>query len=343
MASRFAENLSFGITSGLRILFGKRPDVIYSNTWPVIATGIVAMVAKLRRVPLVLRVQDVYPESLDSQRQISTKNWIYRLLRQCDRAIAQSSEQIAVISFLFKHIYENDRGVPPEKLHVIPNWRSDDLVGSDSTSAVTFRRKLDVPEDAFLAVYAGNVGAASNAVMLVDAFAKLNDRRNIYLVIAGDGSQLDLCRQKVERQNLDRVVIHTPWLTEETESVLKMADVLLLPTVGNQSLNSIPSKLIAYLLTGRPVIAAVLPESDIASAILESGSGWIIKPDSADLMAKMIVKASELAKEALINMGIMGREFARQCYTPDFNLPRIVDLVENAAKARNKATNTIRG
>jgi hypothetical protein len=84
------------------------------------------------------------------------------------------------------------------------------------------------------------------------------------------------------------------------------------------------------------VIAAVLPESDIASAILESGAGWVIRPDSADLMAKTIGTASEQAKESLIRMGIAGREFARQSYTQDSNLPRIIDIVEKAAKVRNK-------
>jgi hypothetical protein len=74
MMSRSAENLSFGISSGLRILFGKRPDVIYSNSWPIFATGIVAIVARLRRVPLVLRFQDVYPESLHSQHRITRRS-----------------------------------------------------------------------------------------------------------------------------------------------------------------------------------------------------------------------------------------------------------------------------
>jgi glycosyltransferase involved in cell wall biosynthesis len=280
MMSRFVENLSFGITSGLRILFGKRPDAIYSNSWPIFATGIVAVVAKLRRVPLILRVQDVYPESLESQRRVTTRGWAFRLLRQCDLMIARSSEQLLVISPVFQRLYVNDRGVPAENVHVVPNWGNGDLADADRSAALVFRRKLGIPEDAFVVVYAGNVGVASNAEMLVDALAKLKDLTQIYLVIAGDGSQLGICRDEAERQHLDRVVIHTPWKTEETGPVLQMADVLLLPTKGKQSLNSIPSKLITYLLSGHPVIAAVLPESDTAIAILGSGAGWVVNPDS---------------------------------------------------------------
>jgi glycosyltransferase involved in cell wall biosynthesis len=168
--------------------------------------------------------------------------------------------------------------------------------------------------------------------MLVDALAKLKDRTHIYLVIAGDGSQLGICRDEAGRQHLDRVIIYTPWKTEETGPVLQMADVLLLPTRGMQSLYSIPSKLITYLFSGRPVIAAVLPDSDIANAILGSGAGWVVNPDSADRMAEAIITASAQSSERLSQMGWAGREYALQNFTDESNLPRVVEILEKAAR-----------
>ncbi len=332
LISRFAWNLSFGITSGVRIFFGRRPNVIFSSTWPIFATGILAMVAGLRRVPFVLRVQDVYPESLDSQRRFTRRNWVYRLLRQFDQMIARSSQHVLVISPAFHKVYVNDRGVPADKVHVIPNWSGDEIADADLSTVLAFRRKLGIPEDAFVAVYAGNVGVASNAELLVGAMAKLKDRPQIYLVIAGEGANLCACRDEAERQVLDRVVIHSPWRTEETGPVIKMADVLLLPTKGRQSLNSIPSKLITYLLSGRPVIAAVLPESDTATAIIESGAGWVVSPDSAELMAEAILAASKQSAESLNHMGSAGREYAFKNHSRDSNLSRLVEIVEMAVK-----------
>jgi colanic acid biosynthesis glycosyl transferase WcaI len=332
LISRFAWNLSFGITSGVRILFGRRPDVVFSSTWPIFATGILAMVARLRRVPLVLRVQDVYPESLDSQRRFTRRNWVYRILRQFDQMIARSSQQVLVISRAFQDVYVNDRGVPANKVHVIPNWGDDEMVDADRSVALAFRRKRGIPADAFVAVYAGNVGVASNAELLVDALAKLKDRTQIYLVIAGEGAKLDTCRDEAERQELDRVFIHSPWRTEETGPVIQMADVLLLPTKGRQSLSSIPSKLITYLLSGRPVIAAVLPGSDTATAIHESGAGWVVNPDSAELMAEAILEASGQSTERLRRMGSAGREYALENHTRESNLFRVVEIVEQAGK-----------
>ncbi len=306
--------------------------MIYSNSWPIFATGIVAMVARLRRTPLVLRVQDVYPESLGSQRRVTARGWAFRILRQCDQMIARSSAQLLVISPVFQRLYVYDRGIPENKVHVIPNWSSDDLLDADSSAALTFRRKLGIPGDAFVAVYAGNVGMASNAEMLVDAFSKLKNQTQIYLVIAGDGSQLGICRELARRQKLDRVILHTPWEEEETSTVLRMADVLLLPTRGMQSLYSIPSKLITYLLSGRAVIAAVLPESDTARAILASGAGWIVTPDSVNSMVEAIVAASKQSSECLRQRGSAGREYALKNLTHESNLPRVVEILEKAAR-----------
>ena len=310
MISRFVMNLSFGISSGLAILLGKRPDVIYSNSWPIFATGILTLIVRLRRIPLVLSVQDVYPESLMSQGRLSTSGWLYRLLRKCDQIISRSATELIVISLGFRKLYETDRGISVQRLHMIPNWGDGKRIQGDSIVAAQFRQKLGIPADAFVAVYAGNVGVASNAEILVDVFAKLKTHPWIYLVIAGEGARLDTCRVKIAQQNLDRILIHSPWKTDETGPVLEMADILLLPTKAEQSLLSIPSKLISYFLSARPVVAAVLPESDTAMAVLNNGAGWVVEPDSVEAMLGAVLAASKLSAEKLRQMGKAGRDYA---------------------------------
>ncbi len=332
MLSRFAENLSFGITSGLRMLCGKRPDVIYSNSWALFATGIVISVAKLRSIPVILSVQDIYPESLESQGRVAKRGWAYRLLRKCDQAILRSAKEIVVISEGFRRLFETDRGICPDRLHVVPNWVSEDLLEANPTVALEFRQKLGIPVEAFVAVYAGNVGVASNAEMLLDAFSELKAQSRVYLVIAGDGSRLDTCREKIAGQNLERVIIHSPWKMEETGPVLQMADLLLLPTKAEQSLVSIPSKLISYFLSARPVVAAALSTSDTAMAVRDNGAGWVVEPDSADAMAAAILAASEISPERLSKIGLAGRTYALRNLTRVANLPRVVEIVENAAR-----------
>jgi glycosyltransferase involved in cell wall biosynthesis len=153
---------------------------------------------------------------------------------------------------------------------------------------------------------------------------------------AGGGSCLGACCEGIIRKRLDRVIVHSPCENEENSSVLQMADVLLLPTKGRPSLNSIPSKLISYLLSGRPVIAAVLPESDTAMTILETRAAWIVNHDSPDMIARAIGTASEQPREILSHLGTAGREYARRNLTRESTLPRVISVISRAASLQRE-------
>ena len=70
--------------------------------------------------------------------------------------------------------------------------------------------------------------------------------------------------------------------------ILGAADVLILPTRVRQSLVSVPSKLMSYMLAARPVIALALPQSDLAEVVERSGCGWIVEPDQPERLAALV-------------------------------------------------------
>src|ERR1039457_2428134 len=123
LVSRLSENLSFGLSGGLAMAMLRRPDVIYANTWPIFASGVAAVVALSRRIPIVVSVQDVYPESLFTLGRLRKESILARLLRFLDVRIANLASDVVVISRRLERIYSSDRGVPAERLHLIANWR----------------------------------------------------------------------------------------------------------------------------------------------------------------------------------------------------------------------------
>jgi glycosyltransferase involved in cell wall biosynthesis len=149
-------------------------------------------------------------------------------------------------------------------------------------------------------------------------------------VIAGEGSRLAPCRELAERLGRDRIIIHSPWPLDETSLVLQTADVLVLPTRGSQSLASVPSKLISYMLAARPIIALAMPQSDIARIIEESGCGWVILPDQPELLAaqlRAVVAVDSLERN---RRGQAGRKYALQNLTSEVCLPQVISILENS-------------
>jgi colanic acid biosynthesis glycosyl transferase WcaI len=341
MVSRFLENISFGVTAGLRLLFGQRPDVIYSNAWPVFATLIIVSVAKLRDVPVVVSVQDVYPESLVSQARTGPETLIFRVMCHIDASIGRSAKALIVISDRFHEIYRTTRAVPAEKIHVVHNWGDRKAINIDRAANARYREAMGIPQDALLVVYAGNIGPAAGTESVVQAFERLRDLRHAYLLIAGSGSNLNSCRARARGFGLERVVFHSPWRHEETEMVLGAADLLLLPTIGNQSLASVPSKLISYFLAGHPVLAMVLPESETANMIRKARAGWVVPPDDPDALAAAIRDIASLPADELHSLGKSGQAFAEQNLCRESNLPKVIRILEAAGKPTHMAGRTV--
>jgi glycosyltransferase involved in cell wall biosynthesis len=114
--------------------------------------------------------------------------------------------------------------------------------------------------------------------------------------------------------------------------ILMAADILVLPTQGDQSLVSMPSKLISYMMSGRPVLAVARVESDMAEAIRESGCGWVAEPGDHEKLAKQINLAACMDRSVLARMGLLGREYALNHFSTETCLPKVIGVLEKAMK-----------
>jgi len=325
------EYLSFGITSSLALLFSEKPDVIYANTWPIFAQGLVCLVARLKKIPLVLSVQDIYPESLVCQGRIRENGWVFRILLAIDRVITRRCSSVIVISDRFTHSYSGLRGIPLEKIKVVPNWIDSQAVRL--TPKEKYRQRSGISKEAFVLVYGGNIGMAADVETVIKALEYVKSEREIVLIVAGSGSNLQTCQILSGYLSNARVIFHTPWPIDETAEVLGAADVLVLPTHGNQSLVSVPSKMLSYLLSARPILATVSKESDIAEVIGKTGCGWVVPPDMPELLARKIEEVSKISEDQLIKLGQSGREFALQNLVSEICLPKVIEAILSAVKA----------
>lgn len=327
LGSRFLENFSFGLSVFFILLFSPRMDVVYGNTWPIFAQGLLLLVCKLRRIPLVLSVQDLYPESLLVQKRgFEKKSCLYSLLHWLDVQITRNCAGLIVISEQFKEIYIQDRGIPENKITVIPNWINDSQLYI-TPPGEQIRRKHNIPTDAFLVIYGGNIGVAAGLENLLEAFRYLRSQENIYLLLAGSGSSLPNCVDLIREYQLERVKIHSPWESSDTYTLLSAADLCILPTKGEQSLVSVPSKLLSYMFAGRCVLAQAAPESETTRILQDSQAGWVISKNDAISLADCISGISKLSSEERDQRGAVGRSFVLKHFATSKNLPQVVELL----------------
>ncbi|MGA9984476.1 MAG: glycosyltransferase family 4 protein, partial [Acidobacteriaceae bacterium] len=274
---------------------------------------------------------------LSIQGRISGRSLAARVLRRIDRWNAHAAEELIVLSDRFREVYQHSRDIPASRLHVIQNWGERGSIVSDEAACRAWRRSKEIPENAFVLGYAGNIGPAAGVEGLVEAFARVQGREDLYLLIAGSGARLESAQAMARGLGCGRIIFHTPWREEETSHVLGSADVLLLPTIGTQSLVSVPSKIISCFLASRPVIASVLPQSETALIVREASAGWVVDPDDAVALADAFRRAAEMDREDLKRMGERARAYAAQHLSRESNLPRVLHLLYLAARAGRPA------
>jgi len=150
------------------------------------------------------------------------------------------------------------------------------------------------------------------------------------LVIAGDGSNLEICKKLAKDVANPRILFYSPWPRSDTSKALSAADILVLPTRGLQSLASIPSKLIPYMLAARPILALAMPKSDLAQIICAANCGWVVRPDKPGDLAVIIKNIVYLSKDVLRLRGRAGRDYAVSNFTADVCLRKVAAIIASS-------------
>lgn len=316
--SRFGENISFGISVFFYLIKQKKVDAIYANVWPVFAYGLLVLASKIKGFKVIASVQDLYPESLVAQGRISNDNFLAKSLLSIDRWIARNCHHIIVISEGFRGIYVSSRNVSENKISVIKNWVKSDNIAVLEQAVARKQLKnstgIEIKDDEVLCVYGGNMGIASGLDVFVDYVKDISPK--VRFLFAGDGALVLPLYNLIRQQNLeDRVEILSPWPREMTSSVFCSADILLLPTAEGQEFASVPSKLITYMLSSRPVLLIADQACESAKELTRAECGYVVSERTAEPVISCLDSFCALDGSKQKEMGESGRNYAEDNYS----------------------------
>lgn len=295
-------------------------DRFYANTWPLFAQYFAIKAAIRYHLPIILHVQDIYPESLANKLPIIGPLVKY-LLRPMDAWILRNATKVIAISEKMKDHLVKTRSINPSHIEVVTNWQDEQPFLELQKNNISNGKDL-----LFTFMYLGNIGPVAGCDLLIDAFTSLQ-YTNIRLVIAGSGSMKDQLMKQVSDQKIGNVEFW-PVPDGQVPATQDLADILLLPIKKGAAFTSIPSKLPAYMFSAKPIIATVDYDSDTAQAIREAGCGWVIEPENPAALVVFMQKVYRMSKEELDSIGLKGREFALKHYSKNINLSNLVRLIE---------------
>ena len=292
----------------LLILFGglfAKSDVIvvYTPPLPIVFAG--WLLSKIKRIPLIITIQDLYPQAVIDLGFLKNPILI-KIFRLLEKLIYVLSDKVIVYSESNKRYIATKTN--ENKIAIIPNWYDRTIKVTEKHNEI--RKKLNL-EDKFVVSYAGIMSYSQDLETIVNTAAILRNENNIVFLLVGDGPQKKVIEQKVDSLKLENVIL-LPFQPRETYSAIVAASDVCLVTLDKNKVTypAVPRKLNDIMAAGRAVIANVPRAGDVPKIIQEAKCGYCVKPKNPKNFAETIwelYKNPDLVKK----LGKNGAKYAK--------------------------------
>lgn len=269
--------LSFMFSSFFIGLGIKDVDLVW-GTSPPIFQGITAWaLARLKRAPLLFEVRDLWPAfavAVGVLRQpllIRASEWLERFLYRRARVVMVNSPGFMA------HVQA--RGAHPVVL--LPNGADTGMFDPQADGAA-FRQAHGLL-GRYVALYAGAHGMSNDLETVLQAAGLLRERREIAIVLLGDGKEKPALQKLAAQMELDNVIFLPPVPKSDMPQALAAADTCIAILKAVEMYKTVyPNKVFDYMAAGRPVILAI--DGVIRQVVEDAGAGLAARPgDAADL------------------------------------------------------------
>ena len=299
----------------------RRGDIVFLRL-PPLQLGVTGWLARrLRGAKVILNIQDIHPD-LSIESGLLRNPFAIRAALAFEKWIYDRNPEIVVISDGFKANLLA-KGVPGEKVEVIPNWVDTEVLRPlPKDNPVSRRHGL---ARSFVVMYSGIISISSydTLVRILEAAKLLADDPRIKVVIVGEGFKGKDLKAKAEALGAENVILLPFQPYDDLPSMLAAADGLFVPLDKAKSLLSVPSKLYNYLAAGRPILGLATEASEVCRIITGVGCGVCASPDDPAAIAGAVSRLAAEPEERRA-MGEKSRAYVVETYSRD----RVLDAFE---------------
>ncbi len=295
-------------------------DFVYNDGWQLFGLYLIAKECRKYKIPYIVPIQDIYPESLFTGRKLpkSFDRLISYPLRCIDRYYQKHAAMVRTISAEMADYLAESRSIHRDKYLTINNWQNDEdfkeIPDHSRSDSLTF-------------CYVGSLNEHANVDLIIKAFHEAN-LPNARLNIYGGGNQKAACEKLVTDIGADNIFFGYV-SRKEIPEVQAKADALILALPKGNGTLCLPSKLTSYLLSGKPVIASVDAGSSTSNIIKHESCGIVVPPDDLNALRMAFIDFGNKSQTELAQMSQNSRSFAVANLTRETNLEKLLVTIKS--------------
>ena len=327
--SRILFDTSFALSSLLGGIATGAADLIIVVS-PPLQLGLTGwLLGVWKRAPFFFHIQDLVPDAAVATGMLTEVGSTIRLARVMEKFVYTRAQSIGVICEGFARNLIA-KGIASEKIALLPNYIDlESLKPVERNNA--FRQQHGITPDEFLVMYSGSVALKQGLHTFVETAAEFSENDGVVFYLIGEGPYLQELKAMAEELRLTNLRF-SPLQPRETLPIqLSAADVLLITQRRAVTDIVFPGKLLYYMAAGRPILAAVSPDSETGLFITKHQVGIVVPPEEPKALAEAIRYLRSNPNE-IERLGKNGRRVAEEYFDRRVVLEKFVNYLEALVK-----------
>ncbi len=288
-------------------------DLVLYPTPPVTFANVVRYVKKRDGASSYLMLKDIFPQGAVDIGIIKSGSLIHHFFRAKEKSLYKGADYIGCMSEAnVKYLIKHNPSIDPAKVEICPNSTAPDppITGDK----LEFKRKFNIPEEAVVFLYGGNLGKPQDIAFVVKCLNENKDRADRFFVICGDGTDYHLLKEFIDRDEPRNVLLLRGLPRKDYDDLKSCCDVGLIFLDHRFTIPNFPSRLLSYIENSMPVLACTDKATDIGKIITENGFGWWCESAESGGFTAITDKVVK-EQDELIEIGARGRAYLEKAYT----------------------------
>ncbi|MBK9519309.1 MAG: glycosyltransferase family 4 protein [Anaeromyxobacter sp.] len=284
--ARLCDYTTFFCAAFIRALLLPRFDAVVAMSTPPLVATIGGALRTLKRTRFVYWLQDVYPELAVEFGVLGAGSLPARALDLASRATLKRADAVVVLGEAMGNLVEG-KGVPPDRVHLLPNWSDGQAVRPVEAGSNEFRRRHGL-DGKKVVLYSGNMGRGHDMRTLLDAARLLVGHPEVVFMFVGDGAK----RAEVEAEARDLPSVRClPYQPRSKLSESLSAGDIHVVSQDPGTLGLIePSKIYGVMAVGRPMLYIGPATSEAACTVSRENIGEVVPCGDAPAAAAAILR-----------------------------------------------------
>ena len=303
-------------------------DVILYSTPPITFTKVIKYTKKRNpKAVSYLLLKDIFPQNAVDLGMLSKrglKGFLYHYFRKKEKELYRVSDYIGCMSpanvqYVLKHNPEVDPvivEIAPNSYEVASCFESLDVASMES-----IREKFGLPTDKPVFIYGGNMGKPQGIPFLIECMKAVKDRKDCHFAIVGNGTEYPKLETFIREYQPKAVSLFNHLPKDEYDHLANACDVGLIFLDYRFTIPNYPSRLLAYLMKHKPIIAVTDPNCDTGQLAEENGYGFYCPSNSVESFVKVIDK---MLTSDIQQMGENSYRFFLENYTVDHTYKAVI-------------------